>query len=86
MQFQADILNIPIIRASDEDTTAFGGAAVLAGLAVGFWKDIDEIKGFVETGRLFKPDMAADRRSKLYRGWKAAVAATRTFRLTDLED
>lgn len=85
MQFQADILNIPIIRASDEDTTAFG-AAVLAGLAVSFWKDIDEIKGFVETGRLFKPDMAADRRSKLYRGWKAAVAATRTFRLTDLED
>ncbi|UDM32057.1 glycerol kinase GlpK [Lentilactobacillus laojiaonis] len=85
MQFQADILNIPIKRASDEDTTAFG-AAILAGLSVGFWKDIDEIKNFVEDGRLFEPNMPSDKRKRLYRGWKAAVTATRAFRWTDCNE
>lgn len=80
MQFQADILNIPIQRAADENTTAFG-AAILAGLAVGFWKDIDEIKSLQEPGRTFTPNMEDSRRQKLYRGWQAAVQATRGYRV-----
>ncbi len=80
MQFQADILNIPIQRAADENTTAFG-AAILAGLAVGFWKDIDEIKGLQTPGRTFKPNMEDSRRQKLYRGWKTAVQATRGYKV-----
>ncbi|WP_283680051.1 glycerol kinase GlpK [Lentilactobacillus sp. Marseille-Q4993] len=80
MQFQADILDIPIQRASDEDTTAFG-AAVLAGLAVGFWKDTDEVRGLVEDGRLFEPNMEEEKRVKLYSGWTQAVKAARMFRV-----
>lgn len=83
MQFQADILNIPIQRAADENTTAFG-AAILAGLAVGYWKDIDEVKHLAEPGRQFEPNMAENRRKRLYRGWKAAIDATRSYRLTKL--
>ena len=83
MQFQADILNIPIQRAADENTTAFG-AAVLAGLGVGYWKDLDEIKALVDKGRMFEPNMEATRRDKLYRGWQAAVDATRSYKLTKI--
>ncbi|TLQ20405.1 glycerol kinase GlpK [Lentilactobacillus parafarraginis] len=83
MQFQADILNIPIERAADENTTAFG-AAILAGLAVGYWKDIDEVKSLAEPGRQFEPKMEAGRRDHLYRGWKAAIEATRSYKLTKL--
>jgi glycerol kinase len=83
MQFQADILNIPIQRAADENTTAFG-AAILAGLAVGYWKDIDEVKALAEPGRQFEPKMDENRRNRLYRGWKAAIDATRAYKLTKI--
>lgn len=79
MQFQSDILDIPIQRAQNLETTALG-AAFLAGLAVGYWKDTDEIREFYEAGKLFEPEMPADRREHLYKGWKSAVAATRTFK------
>lgn len=82
MQFQADILDIPIKRAQDEDTTAFG-AAVLAGLAVGYWDSVDEIKEQLEAGRLFEPKMDAERRTKLYSGWQRAVNAARAFKVDD---
>ncbi len=80
MQFQADILNINIKRAADEDTSALG-AAFLAGLAIGFWDSLDEIVEIYEEGRLFEPQMEAPRRKRLYRGWQNAVAATRMFKV-----
>lgn len=79
MQFQSDLLDIPIQRSKNAETTALG-AAFLAGLAVGFWKSTDEIREFYESGKVFEADMAVERREKLYEGWKKAVTATRTFR------
>lgn len=79
MQFQSDILDIDVTRAPNLETTALG-AAYLAGLAVGFWADLDELKEFQGEGSTFKPDMASEEREELYAGWKEAVAATQTFK------
>lgn len=79
MQFQADILNIDVQRAPNLETTALG-AAYLAGLAVGFWKDLDELKEFQEDGEMFTPNMSEEERDDLYSGWKEAVAATKMFK------
>lgn len=79
MQFQADILDIDVQRAANLETTALG-AAYLAGLAVGFWKDLDELKSMAEEGQMFTPEMPAEERDNLYEGWKQAVAATQTFK------
>ncbi|ALV22343.1 MAG: glycerol kinase GlpK [Carnobacterium sp.] len=79
MQFQADILNVPVQRAADLETTALG-AAFLAGLGVGFWKDLDEIKSFSEEGERFTPQMPEERREDLYAGWQEAVAATQVYK------
>lgn len=79
MQFQADILDIDVTRAPNLETTALG-AAYLAGLAVGFWADLDELREFQGEGSTFKPDMASEEREELYAGWKEAVAATQTFK------
>nr|1XUP_O Chain O, Glycerol kinase [Enterococcus casseliflavus]1XUP_X Chain X, Glycerol kinase [Enterococcus casseliflavus] len=73
MQFQADILDIDVQRAANLETTALG-AAYLAGLAVGFWKDLDELKSMAEEGQMFTPEMPAEERDNLYEGWKQAVA------------
>ncbi|MBP2058864.1 glycerol kinase [Lactobacillus colini] len=78
MQFQADILNIPVIRSHDVETTALG-AAFLAGLSVGYWKDIAELHSLVEAGQEYQPNMSKDRRARLLRGWKKAVEATILF-------
>lgn len=78
MQFQADILNTPVQRAGDLETTALG-AAFLAGLAVGYWQDFDEIKAVIKDGKRFEVQMDDKRRNKLYGGWQKAVAATRHF-------
>ena len=78
MQFQADILGTEIARAQNLETTALG-AAFLAGLAVGYWKDLDEIKQLNQAGQIFEPAMSEARRAALYKGWKKAVAATRFF-------
>lgn len=78
MQFQADILDIPIQRTGDLETTALG-AAFLAGLAVGYWKDIDELKQVISVGRRFDVQMDDKKRNTLYAGWKKAVKATREF-------
>ncbi|HWQ53194.1 MAG TPA: glycerol kinase GlpK [Bryobacteraceae bacterium] len=77
MQFQADILGRPIVRPADVETTALG-AAYLAGLATGFWKDLAEVESFWRAERRFDPQMSADRRESLYHGWKAAVVRSRT--------
>lgn len=79
MQFQADILNTPIQRAADLETTALG-AAFLAGLAIHYWENLDELKEVYTTGKLFQPQMAEDERKKLYQGWQMAVKATQVFK------
>ncbi|MGO3733122.1 MAG: glycerol kinase GlpK [Vagococcus sp.] len=79
MQFQSDILDIDVQRAGNLETTAIG-AAFLAGLGVGFWKDLDELKTFYEEGKRFTPEMTQEDREYLYDGWKDAVAATQTFK------
>lgn len=81
MQFQADILNIPIQRAQLLETTALG-ATYLAGLAVGFWQNTDEIQQLITKGQRFKPQMAVTEKERLYQGWQKAVAATRKFKVS----
>jgi glycerol kinase len=76
MQFQADILDVPVIRPKVAETTALG-AAYAAGLAVGFWKDYDELRANWAKEKEWRSVMNADLRKKLYSGWKKAV--TRTF-------
>ena len=72
MQFQADILGTDVVRPVIRETTALG-AAYLAGLAVGVWKDREEIRGLWRKDVTFTPDMADDRREKLLKGWHRAV-------------
>jgi len=76
MQFQADILDTKVYKPECIETTALG-AAYLAGLAVGFWKDLEEIKSNWEIGKIFSPNMSSERRETLISGWKKAV--TRSF-------
>jgi glycerol kinase len=73
MQFQADILDVPVDRPEVTETTALG-AAYLAGLAVGFWNSKDEITNNWKVNRNFAPEMAEDKRANLYSGWKKAVS------------
>ena len=72
MQFQADILGVPVERPEIIETTALG-AAYLAGLAVGFWKDQSMIAERRKVNRKFNPIMSGDKREKLYTNWKKAV-------------
>ena len=76
MQFQSDILNKPVVRPVIKETTALG-AAYAAGLAVGFFKDLDDLCGNWAVDKTWKPTMNADQRETEYRMWKKAV--TRTF-------
>lgn len=78
MQFQADLLGTKIERAKMLETTSMG-AAFLAGLAVGFWRDTDELKDVFVIGQQFTPQMGEEQRQQLYSGWKRAVTATRVF-------
>jgi glycerol kinase len=72
MQFQADILGVAVERPQVSETTALG-AAYLAGLAVGFWKDTSDVTKNWALDRRFEPQMDEDRRESLFRGWKKAV-------------
>ena len=72
MQFQADILNVKVERPKVREVTALG-AAYLAGLAVGFWKDLEELRGKAIVERTFEPKQTAEKRTALYQGWKKAV-------------
>jgi glycerol kinase len=76
MQFQSDILNVPVVRPKVAETTALG-AAYAAGLAVGFWNDYDELRANWGIDKEWIPKMDAKLREGLYSGWKKAV--TRTF-------
>lgn len=75
MQFQADILDAKVVRPSCIETTALG-AAYLAGLATGFWKDAEEIKANWHEGRVFCSAISEEKRTKLLKGWKKAVRCT----------
>ncbi len=72
MQFQADVLGIPVVRAAVQETTALG-AAYAAGLAVGVWKDLGELRELWASDRTWQPAMPPDRREALYRRWVRAV-------------
>lgn len=72
MQFQADILGIPLQKPAITEMTALG-ATYLAGLGVGFWKDQREVAGQWRVAKVYEPHMSADRREALYAGWKRAV-------------
>ena len=76
MQFQSDILGIPIVRPKIAETTALG-AAYLAGLAVGCWKNFDEIQKQWAVERRFEPRMDAERANRLKANWSKAVARTK---------
>jgi len=76
MQFQADMLGVPVVRPKVIETTALG-AAYAAGLATGFWRDLESLRQQWQVDRRWQPQMDAERREQLYAGWKKAV--TRTF-------
>ena len=72
MQFQADIVDTQVLRPRCIETTALG-AAYLAGLATGYWRDKEEIRSNWQIGAVFDPAMQADLRKELLKGWKRAV-------------
>ncbi len=74
MQFQSDVLNAKVVRPIVTETTALG-AAYLAGLAVGYWKNVDEIQQQWQMDRTFTPQISEDQRQQLSKGWKRAVGA-----------
>ena len=76
MEFQADILNVPVVQPKIMETTSIG-VAFAAGLAVGIWKDIDEIQSLWSVARTYKPKMSDETRTKYISGWKKAL--TKSF-------
>ena len=72
MQFQSDILGVPVVRPVVAETTALG-AAYAAGLAVGFWGNIEETRKNWQIAKTWTPMMGAEERAKLYKGWLKAV-------------
>jgi glycerol kinase len=76
MQFQADILDVPVIRPKVSETTALG-AAYAAGLAIGYWSSLEDLRANWAIDKVWQPRMDAEMRERLYRGWQKAV--TRTF-------
>lgn len=75
MQFQSDMLGCTVVRPQTTETTALG-AAYLAGLAIGFWKDTNDLAGQWKADRQFTPMMQPSRREELKKGWQQAVAGT----------
>lgn len=79
MQFQSDILDVPVERPEINETTALG-AAYLAGLAVGYWESKEEIRDRWNLEKQFDPKMDEQTREDLYKGWQTAVKATQVFK------
>ena len=77
-QFQADILGIPVERPATTESTALG-AAYLAGLSTGFWKNEEELAAHLELGRRFEPSLDVSRREELYAGWQRAVERAKAW-------
>ena len=72
MQFQSDIINTEIVRPKVVENTALG-AAYLAGLTAGYWKDKEELKAYQKVGTVFEPEMSAKERKEKLDGWNKAV-------------
>jgi glycerol kinase len=85
MQFQADILGIAVERPPFLEATALGAAA-LAGMGIGLWRDRSDLDGRVGASTLFEPTMSADERKSLYRGWVRAVERSRAWAEEDVEN
>ena len=83
MQFQADILGVPVVRPKIAETTALG-VAYLAGLAVGYWKDPGEIASQWQIDRIFEPDLSPERREELKAGWAKAVNRAKEWETPDI--
>ena len=79
MQFQSDLLNTTVTRSQIKETTSLG-AAYLAGLAVGFWNSKEDIRNQWKEERVFSPSFEEQKRNVLYKNWKLAVEAARTFK------
>jgi glycerol kinase len=79
MQFQSDILGVPVDRPVVQETTALG-AAFLSGLAVGFWKSTDEVTNNWKLETRFEPVLPVAEREALYKGWQTAVKATQGYK------
>ena len=77
LQMQADILGVPVIRPRVSETTALG-AAYLAGLAVGFWKDSDQVGRLWQEDAIFEPQISTDQRAAMLEGWRMAVDRVKT--------
>ena len=82
MQFQADILGVPVVRPKIAETTALG-VAYLAGLAVGYWKDPSEIASQWQIDRVFEPDLSPERREERKAGWAKAVNRAKEWATPD---
>ena len=78
MQFQADLLGVPVVRPKIAETTALG-AAYLAGLAVGYWRDTGDVAANWQVGRRFEPAMSRDRAAALTAAWDKAVARSKAW-------
>ena len=86
IQIQADILGIPVSRPAMQETTALG-AALTAGLVVGVWERVDQLKQTNERGRVvFQPRMESHKRERLCRRWERAVAMARGWVDDDDDD
>jgi len=75
MQFQADILDVPVVRPTVAETTALG-AAYAAGLAVGFWGNLEDLRANWQISKTWQPQMDEAKRAALYAGWQKAVERT----------
>src|SRR5687767_11448926 len=75
MQLQADVLGVPVVRPVVAETTALG-AAYAAGLAVGFWKNLETLRANWRADRQWEPSWTTDRREESYRRWQQAVERT----------
>jgi glycerol kinase len=84
MQFQSDILGRDVVRPRVTETTALG-AAYLAGLAVGFWKDVEVLKEQFAIDQVFEPRIGVEERNQLYKGWQKAVKRTMKWSSEDSE-
>jgi len=78
LQFQADILGVPVVRSKVRETTALG-AAYLAGLAVGYWKGTDDIAAHWQADCRFEPAMPRERVATLRAGWEKAISRAKAW-------
>jgi len=78
MQFQADVLGVPVVRPKVSETTALG-AAYLAGLATGYWKDATDVGANWQVDRRFEPSLPRDRVAALVAGWEEAVSRSKNW-------